>query len=133
MTAAVKEIRASTWSGLATVLTFSIHVSAASTVSTQRISCSKLLFCYGCPAWVPLNRGSFCRIAAKSANIGFAGTEKLKKVQAGIFACLANAQEDEVFFDPSRRRETPDSPAEPGKGLDRVFGVVVIPGNTVVA
>jgi len=29
MTAAVKEIRASTWSGLATVLTFSIHVSGA--------------------------------------------------------------------------------------------------------
>jgi len=76
--------------------------------------------------WVPLNRGSFCRIAAKNANIGFAGTEKLKKVQAGIFACLANAQEDEVFFDPSRRRETLDSPAEPGKGLDRVFGVVVV-------
>ena len=66
-------------------------------------------------------------------NIGFAGTEKLKRVQAGIFACLANAQEDEVFFDPSRRRETLDSPAEPGKGLDRVFGVVVIPGNTVAA
>jgi hypothetical protein len=37
----------------------------------------------GCPL-----SGSFCRIAAKSANIGFAGTEKLKKVQAGIFACL---------------------------------------------
>ena len=70
---------------------------------------------------------------SEGAKIRFAGAEKIQKVQAGIFACLTNAQEYEVFFDPSWRRKTLDSPAEPGKGLDRVFGIVIIPRDTVVA
>src|ERR1700747_3413240 len=64
---------------------------------------------------------------SEGAKIRFAGAEKIQKVKAGIFACLTNAQEYEVFFDPSWRRKTLDSPAKPGKALDRVFGIVIIP------
>ena len=65
-------------------------------------------------------------------DVFFAGAEKVQKVQAGVFACLTGAQEDEIFFNPSGRRETLDGPAEPGKGFDCMFGVVVIPGDSVV-
>jgi len=53
------------------------------------------------------------------ANVFFAGAEKIQEVQTRVFACLTDAQEDQVLFNPPRRRETFNGPAEPGKGFDR--------------
>jgi hypothetical protein len=76
---------------------------------------------------MPVTPPSVLLAYGERGNVFFTGAEKIQKVQARVFACLTDAQENEVFFNPSRRRETLDSPAEPGKGFDRVFGVVVIP------
>jgi hypothetical protein len=66
-------------------------------------------------------------------DVRFAGTEKIQKVQPGVFARLAHTQEDEVFFNSFRCRKTFDGTAEPSKSFDRVLGVVVVPRDTIVA
>jgi len=72
----------------------------------------------------------FCR---KSAQISFARTQKIQKVQPGVFARLAHTQQDEVFFNSLRRRKTFDGTAEPSKRFYCMLGVVVVPKNTIVA
>ena len=65
-------------------------------------------------------------------DVCFARTEKIQKVQAGVFARLAHTQQDEVFFNSLRRGKTFDGTAEPSERFDRVLGVVVVPRNTIV-
>ena len=72
-------------------------------------------------------------VCREGADVRFARTEKVQKVQPGVFARLAHTQQDEAFFNPLRRRKTFDGTTEPGKRLDRVLGVVVVPRNTIVA
>src|SRR6267378_3645308 len=66
-------------------------------------------------------------------DVRFARTEKIQKVQPGVFARLAHTQQDEVFFNSRRRGKTFDGTAKPSKRFDRVLGVVVVPRNTIVA
>jgi len=46
-------------------------------------------------------------------NIFFARTQKIQKVQTRVLACLTDAQQDQVLFDPPGRRETLNGLAEP--------------------
>ena len=63
----------------------------------------------------------------------FRPTQKIQKVQPGVFARLAHTQQDEVFFNSLRRRKTFDGTAEPSKRFDGVLCVVVVPRDAIVA
>ena len=65
-------------------------------------------------------------------NVLFPGTEEIQKIQTAVFAGLADAQEDKVFLNSFRCRETFDGATKSGKRLDRVLGIVVVPRNAVM-
>jgi hypothetical protein len=72
-------------------------------------------------------------ISGERAHVFFAGAQKIQKVQTRVFACLTDTQENQVLFNPLGRRETLDRFAESRKGFDRMLGIVVVPGDSVMA
>src|SRR5882762_3158163 len=66
-------------------------------------------------------------VCREGADVSFARTDKIQKVQPGVFARLAHTQQDEVFFNAIRGGKTFDGTAEPSKRFDRMLGVVVVP------
>src|SRR6266853_5801337 len=45
-------------------------------------------------------------VCREGADVSFARTEKIQKIQPGVFTRLAHTQQDDVFFNPLRRRKT---------------------------
>ncbi len=68
----------------------------------------------------------------KDPNIVLPREEEVEKVQALVLACLAHAQQDQVLVDPLHRGEALNPPPQAGKRLDRMLGIVVVPGNPIV-
>ena len=71
-------------------------------------------------------RAKHCRLALASPP---------QKVQEGdplVFTGLVDAQDDQVVLDGSLGEPPVRKPSVPGEALDRVLGVSVVPGNTVV-
>jgi hypothetical protein len=69
----------------------------------------------------------------ESVNVLFTGTEEIQKVHAHVFAGLAHTQENEVFFNSFRCRETfDDGTTESGECLYCMLGIIVVPRNTIM-
>jgi len=64
-------------------------------------------------------------------NVLFTRTEEIQKVHAHVFACLAYAQENQVFPDALLGGRAFNYVPEFGERFDSVFGVVVVPRNAV--
>lgn len=65
-------------------------------------------------------------------DVFFARTKKIQKVHANVFAGLADAQENQVFFEAFLGGTTSEDIPKPSKRFDRMFGIIVVPGDVVV-
>src|SRR5262249_21396538 len=70
---------------------------------------------------------------AEHGDIFLPRKEELQEADTAVLARLVDAQEDEVIRQPSLRQLAVRDPAVVGERLDRVLGVVVVPGHAVVA
>lgn len=66
-------------------------------------------------------------------NILFLGTQEIQKTHIHVSAGLADAQEDQVFFDFLYGGHSLDHVSEHCKGFDGVLCVVVVPRHTIVS
>lgn len=65
-------------------------------------------------------------ILCERVNILVTRKEEIKEVQTGVFACLANAQERQVFFNALLGRRAGNHIPESRKGFDCMLGIVVV-------
>jgi hypothetical protein len=68
----------------------------------------------------------------EGVNVLLGGTKEIQKVHAHVFACLANAQEHQILPNSLLSGNSRDDMSEEHERLDRMLGVVVIPGHAIV-
>jgi hypothetical protein len=91
-------------------------------LSKALIACSALLLFHGTPS--PFQN---------SVDILLAGAQKLQEVHILVSARLRNTQKDEVLFNSGGCRRSFNNVPKRGKGLHRMFGVIVVPWHSVIA
>ena len=60
------------------------------------------------------------------------GSEKVEKIDAFIYACLIDTQEDEIVADSPLIGISLNHIPDLGESLNGVFSVIIIPRNTIV-
>jgi hypothetical protein len=66
-------------------------------------------------------------------DIRFPGSKEIEEIDTSVFASLRYAQKRQIFFNALLCRRSCNDIAKSRERLDRVLGIVVVPGNIIVA